>query len=132
MAKILPTDGSAEKKVKIAASCFMGLAHLIYLKDYIKGIFFALTELLFLIFSPAIVGKIIDLVTLGSPQPDLPIKQRDNSIFMLIDGILILALIAVFVITYILSVRSAKSNYKEYCRKGHFESQSVLMKKTLF
>lgn len=131
MAKILPTDGSAEKKVKIAASCFMGLAHLIYLKDYIKGIFFALTELLFLIFSPAIVGKIIDLVTLGSPQPDLPIKQRDNSIFMLIDGILILALIAVFVITYILSVRSAKANYKEYCRKGYFESQSVLMKKTL-
>ena len=102
MAKILPTDGSAEKKIKITASCFMGLAHLLYLKDYIKGIFFALTEIVFLIFSPAIVKKIIDLITLGSPQPNLPIKQRDNSVFMLIDGILILALVAIFVIVYIL------------------------------
>ena len=50
MAKILPTDGSAEKKITITASCFMGLAHLLYLKDYIKGVFFALTEIIFLIF----------------------------------------------------------------------------------
>lgn len=131
MAKILPTDGSAEKKIKITASCFMGLAHLLYLKDYIKGIFFALTEIVFLIFSPAIVKKVIDLITLGSPQPNLPIKQRDNSVFMLIDGILILALVAIFVIVYILSVRSANSTYREYCRKKKYESQSVLMNKTL-
>ena len=131
MAKILPTDGSAEKKVTISASCFMGLAHLLYLKDYIKGVFFALTEIIFLIFSPAIVKKIIGLITLGTPQPNLPIKQRDNSVFMLIDGILILALVAIFVVVYVLSVRSAKSVYREYCRKKTFYSQSVLMNKTL-
>ena len=131
MAKILPTDGSAEKKVTISASCFMGLAHLLYLKDYIKGVFFALTEIIFLIFSPAIVKKIIGLITLGTPQPDLPVKLRDNSLFMLIDGILILALVAIFVVVYVLSVRSAKSVYREYCRKKTFYSQSVLMNKTL-
>ena len=131
MAKILPTDGSAEKKVTISASCFMGLAHLLYLKDYIKGVFFALTEIIFLIFSPAIVKKIIGLITLGTPHPELPIKLRDNSQFMLIDGILVLALVAIFVVVYVLSVRSAKSVYREYCRKKTFYSQSVLMNKTL-
>ena len=121
--KNLPSDGSAEKKVKISSICFMGLAHLLYLRDYVKGIFFALCETIFLVFSPAIVRKLIDLVTLGSPHPELPIKQRDNSIFMLIDGILMLALVAIFVIVYVLSVKSAKKEYKDYCRKGYFGNQ---------
>ena len=81
--KTLPLDGSAEKRVTVSSICFMGLAHLIYLKDYVKGIFFALCEIVFLVFSPSIVNKLIDLVTLGTPNPDVPIKQRDNSIFML-------------------------------------------------
>lgn len=121
--KTLPTNGSAEKKIQASSICFMGLAHLLFLRDYIKGIFFALCEIVFLVFSPAIVNKLIDLVTLGSPKPDLPIKQRDNSIFMLIDGILILAIIALFVIVYVLSVKSAKKEYKDYCRKGYFGTQ---------
>ena len=121
--KNLPLDGSAEKKIKISSICFMGLAHCLYLKDYIKGIFFALCEIVFLVFSPAIVNKLIDLVTLGSPNPDVPIKMRDNSIFMLIDGILILALIAFFIIVYVLSVKSAEKEYKDCCRKGEFGTQ---------
>jgi len=121
--KTLPVDGSAEKKVHVTAYCFMGLSHIVHLHDYIKGIFFALCEILFLVFSPAIVQKIIDMITLGSPHPELPIKQRDNSIFMLIDGILILSLVAFFVIVYILSVKSADKEYKDYCRKGNFGSQ---------
>lgn len=127
----LPTDGSAEKQIQTASICFMGLAHLLYLKEYVKGIFFALTEIIFLIFSPAIVGKIIDLITLGEPHPELPIKQRDNSIFMLIDGILFLSIIAIFVIIYYLSVKSAKTSYKEYCRKKTFSTQAVNLKKSL-
>ena len=129
--KNLPSDGSAEKKVKIMSVCFMGLAHLLYLRDFIKGIFFAVCEIVFLAFSPAIVKKIIDLITLGSPHPELPIKQRDNSIFMLIDGILILALVAIFVIVYVLSVKSAKKEYKDYCRKGDFGSQKEHLNTTL-
>ena len=129
--KTLPTNGSAEKKIQASSICFMGLAHLLFLREYIKGIFFALCEIVFLVFSPAIVNKLIDLVTLGSPKPDLPIKQRDNSIFMLIDGILILALIAIFVIVYVLSVKSAKKEYKDYCRKGYFGTQKEHLNTTL-
>lgn len=129
--KNLPTDGSAERKIKTTACCFMGLSHLLFLHDFVKGIFFALCELVFLIFSPAIVQKIIDLITLGSPHPELPIKQRDNSIFMLIDGILILALVAIFVIVYVLSVKSANKEYKDYCRKGSFNTQKESLNSAL-
>lgn len=123
MNNVLPVDGSASKKVKTTASCFMGLAHLVYLKDYVKGIFFALTEIIFLIFSPSIVSKIVDLITLGDPQPNIPLKQRTNSIFMLIDGILVIAIVVVFAAIYILSVKDAEKDYKEYCRTKRYSTQ---------
>lgn len=122
MKTILLKDGSQEKKIEKFACCFMGLSHLLFLKDYVKGLFFALTEIVFLIFLPSIIKMLINLVTLGSPMPNVPIKQRDNSIFMLIDGIIILAVVAIFVIVYLLSVKSAKSDYKEYCRTGKYKS----------
>lgn len=131
MNKILPTDGSAKKKVLISASCFMGLAHILYLKDYLKGLFFAFCEIVFLFFSPMMLQKIIDLVTLGSPHPELPIKQRDNSIFMLIDGILVLALIAIFIVVYYLSIKSARNEYKSYCQKKYFLNQRENLERTM-
>ena len=127
----LPIDGSAAKKIKVSASCFMGLAHVIYLKNYIKGLLFALIEFIFIAFIPTIVVKLVNLVTLGDPQPNIPIKQRDNSMFMLIDGVLVIAVIAIFVVAYILSVKSAEKDYKEYCRKKAFSSQKENLKKTL-
>ena len=123
MSKELPKDGSAAKKVRITASCFMGLSHLVHLHDYIKGLFFALCEVIFIAFLPDVIKKLINLITLGTPHPDLPIKQRDNSVFMLIDGILILAVIAFFVILYFISVKSASKEYEDYCRKGYFGKQ---------
>ena len=122
----IKTDLSDMKKVRTAASCFMGLAHLLYLKDYVKGAFFALCEVVFIAFLPAIIKKLIGLVTLGSPHPELPIKMRDNSIFMLIDGILVLSVVAIFVIVYILSVKSAQAGYSEYCRTKRFKNQKDL------
>jgi len=127
----LKRDKSDYKKVTLIASCFMGASHLIFLKDYVKGVFFALCELVFLTFIPFITKKIAGLITLGSPHPELPIKMRDNSIFMLIDGILILSLLAIFVIVYVLSVKSAQSGYKEYCRTGRFKSQKELFDSTM-
>ena len=122
MARELPTDGSATKKVKVVASCFMGLGHLLYLKEYVKGILFALAELCFIALCPFFYGKIHNLITLGDYKPDLPVKLRDNSIFMLIDGILVLAVIAIFVIVYVISVKSAEKSYKEYCIFKRFPS----------
>ncbi len=131
MAGNLPVDGSAGKKIKITASCFMGLSHILYLKNYIKGLLFALIEFVFIGFLPTIIGKLINLITLGDPQPNIPIKQRDNSMYMLIDGVLVLAVIAIFVVSYVLSVKSAEKDYKEYCRKKAYSSQSDNLKKTL-
>lgn len=126
--KKLPIDFSAEKKVKRTACIFMGLSHILLLKDYIKGIFFALCEVVFIVFLPLIFKKLVGLVTLGSPHPELPVKMRDNSIFMLIDGILTLTIIAIFVILYVMSVKSASKEYKDYCNSlGQQKTQKALL-----
>jgi len=127
----LKRDNSDLKKIKTTASCFMGLSHLLYLKDYVKGIFFAVCEVSFIALLPVIFGKLVNLVTLGEPHPELTIKQRDNSLFMLIDGILILTIIAIFVILYVLSINSAKKGYSEYCRTGRFKTQKESIDSTL-
>ena len=127
-ARTLATDGSAAHRVKRAAACFMGAAHVVYLGDYVKGAFFALCELGFVALLPVTLKKLVGIITLGSPHPELPIKMRDNSIFMLIDGILFLALVVLFAIVYWLSIKSAEKSYAEYCRTGgRHKSQRELL-----
>lgn len=116
------TDGSSRKKVLITSIIFMGLSHIIYFKQYVKGLLYALIEVIFLIFTPTIIGKITDMITLGSPQPDVPVKLRDNSIFMLIDGVIVLAIVAIFVVIYVISVRGALQEYKDFCINKHLKS----------
>ena len=101
----------------------MGLSHLLYLREYIKGSLFAALEVLFICLIPMFVRKIVQLVTLGDPHPELPLLKRDNSIFMLIDGILVLSIIAIFVIAYIISVKSAEKSYNKYCALKRFSNQ---------
>lgn len=108
----LSTD-SERQKLKWTSCLFMGLGHLVHLKQTVKGVLFALIEILFLIFSPSIVMKIIGLITLGEAKPDLPIKERDHSMFMMIDGIIALAIVFIFIVLYVLSVKSALSDYDE-------------------
>lgn len=124
----LNTDGFSKKKVLITSIIFMGLSHIIYFKQYVKGILYALMEILFLIFIPSIIGKITDMITLGSPQPNIPVKLRDNSIFMLIDGVMILAIVAIFVAIYVISVRGALQEYKEFCINKQFKSNKDSIK----
>ncbi|HAK69195.1 MAG TPA: sugar ABC transporter permease [Treponema sp.] len=124
----IESDGSSAKKIRGAACVFMGLSHLLYLKEYLKGALYALVELVFIALLPnVIIKKLVGLVTLGFPQPDVAVKNRDNSIFMLIDGILVLAIIAIFVAAYVISVRSAEKSYVDYCRTGRFPSQKSSM-----
>jgi len=124
----IESDGSSAKKIRGAACVFMGLSHLLYLKEYLKGALYALVELVFIALLPnVIIKKLVGLITLGSPQPDVAVKNRDNSIFMLIDGILVLAIIAIFVAAYVISVRSAEKSYGDYCRTGRFPSQKSSM-----
>lgn len=115
MIREIKIDGSSEKKVKITACLFMGLSHILYLKDYLKGALFALFELITICLIPFFAGKITGLITLGSPNPSVPVKLRDNSVFMMIDGIIVLAVIAVIIVIYVISVKSAVEDYRLFC-----------------
>jgi arabinogalactan oligomer/maltooligosaccharide transport system permease protein len=95
------------KKTLALSIVFMGLAHLTVLKQRVKGVLFAAIEVGFLACLPFITEKISGLITLGTPKPDLPITMRDNSMFMMIDGIIALAVVGVFAAGYWLSVKSA-------------------------
>lgn len=121
----LALDGSSEKKIRNTALCFMGLSHLLYLKEYLKGALLALVEVGFLACLPFIAGKLHDLITLGESHPELAARYRDNSTYMLIDGILVLALISIFVALYVISVRSAVKTYAVSCRTGRIAKQKL-------
>lgn len=127
----LNKDGASKNKVLITSILFMGLSHVLYLKQYIKGIIYMLIELAAIICSPFIIGKIMGIITLGSPQPNVPVKERDNSIFMLIDGVMLLAVVIIFFIIYFLSVRGALNEYKEYCIQGKLSGNHGAFSSTL-
>lgn len=123
----LNRDGSSLKKVTAASSIFMGLGHILFLKQYVKGIFFALIEVAMLFALPTVIGNLTGLITLGAFQPDLPVRERDHSMFMMIDGIMTIAVVALFVLIYVVSVRSARSDYKRYATYGSFEPNSSVI-----
>ncbi len=92
---------------RLLAILFMGLAHLTVLRQRVKGAFFALIEVLFILAIPSLVQRLSNLVTLGEQNLSVPVMERDNSMFMLIDGVLGVAVILVFATIYAISVRSA-------------------------
>lgn len=124
----LNRDGSSKNKIIGTSILFMGLSHIIYFKQYIKGALFALLEILIIISLPFTMGKLADMVTLGEPQPDLPIKERSNSIFMLIDGVMVLMVVLLFLTVYIISVKSALYEYKIFCITGKITQNKTAVK----
>ncbi len=129
----LKEDGSSKRKLMITSILFMGLGHLFYLKQYLKGAIYAVIEIIMLIMLPTIITKLNGFITLGSPKPELPVKLRDHSIFMLIDGIMVIAIVVLFLVMYYISVRSALNEYKDFCiekkLKGNTGSMSALLGK---
>ena len=113
MGTSLATDGSDKKKVMLTSILFMGLGHIIHLKQWVKGIFFAIIEVIFLCFIPFFITKLDDLVHIGKDQSMIPVAERQMSTFMLIDGIIALAFIAIFIVIYVLSVKSALAAFLE-------------------
>lgn len=126
MTTTLNRDGSSKNKVLVTSILFMGLSHILYFKQYVKGLLYAFIELLSLLSLPFIVGKIYDMITLGAPQLDVPVKLRDNSIFMLIDGIMICAVVIVIITLYIMSVKNAVEEYKEFCINGEWKDNKTV------
>lgn len=118
----------SKKKILISSLVFMGLAHMIYLKEYIKGIFFAMIEIVTLVFLPKILFIIADMITLGEPQKDIAVRLRNHSIFMLIDGVIIFAVIMFVILIYYISVKSALASYEYYKVNGELQGQRASLK----
>ena len=120
------------KKAPILSAIFMGTGQLFILKQYIRGAFFSLAELLILFFTiferetftpnfrGPIVTSLYNLITLGSPHPELPIKQRDHSIFMMITGLITVIILIIFFVLYAFNIRDAKKSADEIIKKNSF------------
>lgn len=111
-------DNITEEKVKRTSVLFMGLAQILYFKEYLKGGVFAFVELIFFALIPKMLTNINGLITLGSPKPNLPIFQRDNSTYMMFDGIVTIIFILLFFLMYYISIKSARDSYQYYKIKG--------------
>ena len=114
----LKNDGSSKRIVLLASILFMGLAHIVFFKQYIKGLFFAVIQVVVLINLPGILRTLYGAITLGEPNPFVPVTERDHSTFMLIEGVAMLAIVGLFLCVYFISVRSALKTYKDYCTSG--------------
>lgn len=125
----LKIDGSSRQKVLWTSILFMGLSHIVYFKQYMKGILFAVVEAVMLVSLPVVIRKLIEMVTLGVPQPELPVKERSNSIFMLIDGIMFLMIVLLFFAVYVISVKSALEEYRVFCLNGEILDNRQRMRK---
>lgn len=115
---ILQNDGSSKSKVLIASLLFMGLAHILFFKQYLKGAFFAVIQVIMLINLPGILRTLYGMITLGEPNPYVPVTQRDHSTFMLIEGVAMLAIVGLILVLYYISVKSALKTYSDYCVTG--------------
>lgn len=94
----------------------MGLSHILYLKDYIKGAAFAAIEAVFICFIPFISKVLYHMITLRSGA------AKATSNFMVVDGVLALSVIALFAAVYAVSVQSAIADYDKYCILKRFTS----------
>lgn len=122
MGTSISTDGSSRKKVLVTACAFMGLSHILYLKQYIKGILFALIEVIMLCMSPKFADMIKDMIQISRWYTGIR-----PATFRLVDGFIALFIIVIFAIAYVVSVRSAVSGYTDFCLDGRTKSNKESM-----
>ena len=122
MGASLKTDGSSKIQILLSSCIFMGLGHILYLKQYIKGILFALIEIVMLISSPKLLNMLKDMIEISRWYP----KIRPAT-FRLVDGILAVFIIAIFVVAYVVSIKSALSSYTDFCLEGRCKSNKESM-----
>ena len=71
-------------------------------------------------FNGPIVSSLVGLITLGSKQPTNVAKYMDHSVFMMINGIFALVVIAFFVVLYIANIRTAIKDSAKIIKNGRF------------
>ncbi|HAH60782.1 MAG TPA: sugar ABC transporter permease [Treponema sp.] len=108
------------RKAPIASACFMGLGQVLFLKQYLRGFILMAFEVILILAHSSIFKGLKGLVTLGDPHPELPVKMRDHSIFMMINGLIFLIILAIFIAVYIFSVISAKRDAEKIIKNAKF------------
>ena len=105
---------TTRQNVLLFSILFMGLSHILHFKQYLKGVLYALVEIVFLFSLPDIVRILYGMITLGESNPNIPVMFRDHSMFMLIDGVIVLAIVLIFVCIYVMSVKGALTLHGEF------------------
>lgn len=108
------------RKAPIASACFMGLGQVLFLKQYLRGFALMAFEVILILAHSSIFRGLKGLVTLGDPHPELPVKMRDHSIFMMINGLIILIILAIFIAVYVSNVINAKRDAEKIIKNGKF------------
>ena len=75
-------------------------------------------------FRGPIVAALAGLVTLGSVQPTTVIKYADHSIFMMINGLLVIIILAIFFVTYAFNIIYAKKDAEKIIKNNKFPTFS--------
>ena len=102
----------------ILSLIFMGLGQ-IYHRQFIKGLLYALVELYVLIFWSNAFGRALwGLYTLGTKEQirnsrGRITQQGDHSIFLMIEGLIVVLLIFIFALFYIYNIRDAYKTGKQ-------------------
>lgn len=108
------------RKAPIASACFMGLGQVLFLKQYLRGFILMAVEAVFILAHSAIFKGLTGLVTLGDPHPELPVKMRDHSIFMMINGLIVVIILSIFVVVYIANIVNAKKDAEKIIKNGRY------------
>lgn len=107
----------------IASAIFMGLGQILFLKQYIKGLLFAAVEVLALLNYSTFARALHGLITLGEPKPNLPVAQRDNSTFMMLDGLIAVIVLIIFLLIYAWNISDARKTGKHYDTTGTLQTE---------
>lgn len=87
----------------------------------LNGIVFFFLDFVNVVFcNNTFIGGLTGLITLGDPHPELPVNERDHSIFMMINGLIVVIILAIFIYLYITSIFSARRDGEKIVAKGHF------------
>ncbi len=106
----------------IASALFMGLGHIAVLKQYVKGIIFAIFEIIVLFNASTIFKAIKGLITLGEQKNNLPVAQRDNSTWMMLDGLIACVVLVGIISIYIVNIVDARKHGKALENSGEYQN----------
>ena len=125
-------DVHLPRKALISGVLLMGLGHILFLKQRIKGVLYMLSAFIVLCliafertasglkfnFNGVLIRGVRGFVTLGIFDPALPIKDRDHSIFLMIDGLICIIVLLLLAVLYALSIRGILKAARYYINTG--------------